>query len=66
MQEDPKYKAPSSSKASKVAAGSGSGFGRAIGGGTKGSSLVTAELKKLTPQVHAHRRARDCDRRDDD
>ena len=30
--------------------GGGSGFGRAIGGATKGSSLVTAELKKLTPK----------------
>ena len=30
--------------------GAGGGFGRAVGGGTRGSALVTAELKKLTPE----------------
>ena len=38
------------SAASGKKLGGGGGFGRSVGGGTRGSALVTAELKKLSPE----------------
>ena len=57
VDEDPKEKARAAanggSKAYSAAVGSkggGGGFGRAVGGGTRGSALVTAELKKMSAE----------------
>ena len=47
VDEDPKHKTAATKTAGK--AGAGGGAGRA--GGSKGASLVTAELKRLTPEV---------------
>ena len=61
VEEDPKHKdAPLPGTTGKAA--TGSGFGRAVGGGTTGSSLVTAELRKLSAEVRAACLARTHDR----
>ena len=53
VEEDPKEKAKAAAAGGSKAyisskGGGASGFGRAVGGGTRGSALVTAELKKMS------------------
>lgn len=55
VDEDPKERAKmaaANAAGSKGGMGSksGGGFGRAVGGGTRGSALITAELKKLSAE----------------